>query len=888
MINETPKPPVWADKFLNWFVAEDLIEEIQGDLHEAHFHRSQEMGRLQADRLFIADVFRFFKPYAFEKYSRAKQFLPMFNNYFKIAFRNILHRKSFTAINLVGLTFGIAAVMLIGFYLQNELTYDQSAPEHERIYRLHNHYRDQVYTCMRFPKYFNTEAKDQVNLLNWLKGNEEVETACHFVPSNSQIGGGDKYYVETDGEQFLAEKVLYTNTGMDFQAVFPQQFLAGSPESAFTGYDKVTITEKLAKQWFGSDWQTRDILGRNLTIRDENYELAAVIANVPGNVHYEFDWIVHQERIPSWAGYTYFKLKPNASVEPLLARLNQDINQIYPGYSEDVLSKGILSIPLADIHFTSDTLYELKPIANKAYLTTFGIVGLIILLIILTNYTNLSIAMYADRQKELGMRKVMGARSMDISLQLLIEAVLLAMICLPLVGLILYDVIPHFNELMQINIDRNLLFSGTSILVLIGVLALTGILSGIYPALAYGGRSMLGLFGKSKKINFNHRYFNFRNALLTAQFIMVIGLLSLTFFIQQQIDFISNKDLGYQKEGIVYFEIDGAEKYEKLENALLQLPEIEAVGANGVPGSAMYNQMTYKLKDTDVTLSDGTQQYLTLGTVKALGIKCEACKLLEEGKEKIFVINQTAAEKLAKIKGVEPQDLINETFVSEPEWENEEYGYGVHQNIDGIIDDYKFFSLKYPNQSLIVEIVAKPSWVYEMIVRADTDNWQATMQKIENEYEKIETVRPFDYAFLEDRINDLYLEERRSGTLMKGLSLVALILAMMGLAGIVSYIAYSRQKEIGIRKVLGASVGDILVNFNKQFSYMTLLATVIALPASIFLASKWLEGFAFQIEPQFWVVILAGLAALILVVSVVTIQARWAARQHPIDVLKVD
>jgi putative ABC transport system permease protein len=175
-----------------------------------------------------------------------------------------------------------------------------------------------------------------------------------------------------------------------------------------------------------------------------------------------------------------------------------------------------------------------------------------------------------------------------------------------------------------------------------------------------------------------------------------------------------------------------------------------------------------------------------------------------------------------------------------------------------------------------------------MIVRSNTDNWQATMQKIENEYEKIETARPFDYAFLEDRINDLYLEERRSGTLMKGLSLVALILAMMGLAGIVSYVAYSRQKEIGIRKVLGASVGDILVNFNKQFSYMTLLATIIALPTSIYLASKWLEGFAFQIEPQFWVVLLAGFAALILVVFVVTIQARWAARQHPIDVLKVD
>ncbi len=881
-------PPKWADRFLVWFCSEDLIEEIQGDLHEAYHHRFKAYGRMRANRMFIEDVFRFFKPYAFEKYSRAKQFLPMFNNYFKIAFRNILHRKGFTAINLIGLTFGISAVMLIGFYLKNELTYDHSTPNHERIFRLMNQFRDQTYTCMPFPKYFQSDKATQITLINWLEENEAVEAACHFVPSNSDIGGGDKYFVEVDRDKFIAENVLYTNAGMAFQEIFSQQFLAGSPEAAFGDYDKIVLTEKLAKRWFGERWERQEIIGKTLTVREEKFELAGVIKNVPGNMHYEFDWIVHQERIPSWGAYTYLKLKPEASIASLVAQLNEEVDKIYPGYTEDVLSRGILPLNLTDIHFTGDTLYELKPVANKAYLSTFGIVGMIILLIILTNYTNLSIAMYADRQKELGMRKVLGARSFDISSQLLVEAIVLAMLCLPFVLLIVVDVFPYFNELMEIKIAKSQIFNIGTLLTLVAVLILTGILSAAYPAITYGNRSMLRLFGKKIKQVFGNRHFNFRNGLITAQFIMVIALLSITAYIFQQMEYINNKDLGFEKEGVVYFGIDGAEKYEKLKTALQQYPEIAEIGANGVPGSEMFNQMTYKMKDTDVTLSDGTDQYLSYGSLKTLGIDCKACEVLENGKEEVFIINQTAAKKLAKIKGVQPSALIGETLISEPEWENEEFGFGIPHKVDGVIDDFKFFSLKYPNQSMLITVVAKPEWVYHMLIRINSDNWRNTMRKIENEYKKIETVRPFDFTFLEDHLNQLYASERRSGILMGGFSLVAVILALMGLAGIVSFMAFNRQKEIGIRKVLGASVNDILFNFNKEFSILLGIATLIALPAAIWLTSRWLDSFAFQIKPQIWVVGLAGITALVLVVLVVTIQAKRAASKHPIEVLGAD
>lgn len=881
-------PPKWADRFLSWFCSEELLEEVRGDLYEAYHVHLHKHGPKLANRRFILNVIRFFKPYAFEKYSRAKQFLPMFNNYLKIAIRNILHRKSFTGINLLGLSFGVSAVMLMVFYLKNELTYDHSSPDHQQVYRLLNHYRAQTYTCMSFNDYFNSSKETQQQLINHVKGYDEVVNVCHFVPSESAIGGQDQYFVETDGRRFEADNVLYTNTGPAFQDIFPQTFLMGSAENAYSTFNTVILTEKIAERWFGKNWPDQPLMDKTLTIRDELFRLAGIIKDLPGNVHYQFDWIVHQEKIPSWGAYTYIKLTPSANINTVIDQLNREVDLVYPGYSEDELRKGIGYVALSDIHFTDDMLYELKPVANKAYLSTFGIVGIIILLIIWTNYTNLSIAMYADRQKELGIRKVMGARPRDISFQLLAEATLLALLCFPLCLLLMGFVLPYFSELMDIELSASVLYSWPNLLSLLSLLLLTGLISGLYPSITYGRKSMLGLFGPKAGQWIGARSFSLRNVLITSQFVMVVGLLSITFFIYQQMKYISQKDLGFQKEGIVYWGIDGVEKYKSLKTILMAMPEIEAVGANGVPGQEMFNQLTYKMRGTDVTLSDGTLEYIDLGTVQALGLSCEACDLLEQGRDSIFVINQTAAQKLAKIKGVEPEDLIGETLITEPEWENEEYGFGVPYIIDGIIDDFQYFSLKYPNQSLLIEIDAQPDWAYVMMARAKTNDWPNTIHKMEDAYQEVEQLRPFDLHFLEDRLDQLYTGEKRSGILLGGLSLVAILLALMGLAGIVTYIAYSRKKEIGIRKILGASVKNILFSFNREFIVLMGIATLIAMPVAIFLANKWLNNFAFSIQPQFWIVLLAGFATMLLVILMVTVQARRTAFQEPIEVLRVD
>lgn len=880
-MKEKRLPPKWADQFLVWFCSEDLLEEIQGDLHEAYYHRVKSIGRKQANRQYIKDVFQFFRPYAFEKYSRAKQFLPMYKNYYKIAMRNILHRKGFTAINMLGLTVGISAVLLIGLFLNNEYTYDQSTRDHEQIFRLMNGYRDQVYTPMYFNDYNRSTPEVQKRLINHLEDYEEVQTACHFVLSESDIGGREKYFVEVDGKKIVAANLLNTNTGKEFQEIFPQKFLMGSAEGAFNRSNQIVLTEKLANRWFGNNWQSQDLLGKNIEVRAVNYELIGVVEDQLNNVHFNFDWLIYKDSLTSWAAYTYFKMKPNYDVAAIESRFNSEVDLVYPGYSEDPLRKEVQALPLVDIHFTKGTLYEIKDTANIIYLNTFGIVGLIILLIILTNYTNLSIAMYADRQKELAVRKVMGAQSQDIIFQLLAEAIILALLCFPLCLLLLWLALPYFSELMNIGWSSSILFQGEILFSLLILLLFSGLLSAIYPALSYGKKSMRELFGQKVNRILGNRNFNFRNVLVSFQFFMMVGLLSITFFIHQQMEFINNIDLGYQKENIIHFSIDGIEKYTALKKELLSFPEVKAVGANGLPGSDMYNQTTYKMKDTDVTLADGTMQYLDMGSVEALQLECKECKKLEEGKKRIFLINQTAANKLAKVKGVAPENLIGETLISEPEYENEEYGFGIPVTIDGIMNDYKYFSLKYPNQSLLISVRPEPTYAQHMMVRADTDNWSLTIQKIEAAYAKVEKVQPFDFGFLDKRISDLYEDERKSGILMAGLSLIAIILALTGLAGIVSYIIYSRQKEISIRKILGASVVNILYFFNKEFLILIGLATLIATPISIFLAFKWLNTFAFHIDPSIWVIALAGLVVLMLVGFLVTIQSLKVATTNP-------
>ncbi|MEM1325719.1 MAG: FtsX-like permease family protein [Bacteroidota bacterium] len=811
----------------------------------------------------------------------------MVSNYVKTSLRNIRRRKGFTIINYIGLTVGTVAIVLVGLYLKNEWTYDQHIPEEERIFSMNYKYRDQIYSNVPFTDYFNSDFGTQQQLTAHLKEYDDVQTACQFVPTESAIMGSGQFFVEVGSDRFTAENALYTNTGEAFQSIFPQTFLQGTAATAFSDFGTIVLTEKIAQRWFGSTWKEQDLVGRTLKIGEDNYQLAGVIEYIANNTHFDFNFIIHSKLIPSWGAYTYLKLAPNASIAAVEARFNQEVEKVYPGKTEDELFKGFSMIALADIHFTPDRLYELKPIANTNYLTTFALIACIILLVVWINYTNLSIAMYADRKEELGMRKVLGARRKDIVAQLLIEASLLALICFPACWLLLKLILPYFNELMQTAIPAATVSQATTLLALFGLLLLTGLLSGLYPALAYSKQSLLKLFKDKANWTKQRRVFNFRNALVTGQFVMLIALLSLTYFIYQQMNYVSNKDLGFEKENIIYFPLSGREKFDQLKTQLTALPEIEAVGPSATLGADMANQLTYKLQGSDVTFTDGSPEYLDVGTMEALELDCGACEQLKAGKDQIFVINQTAAEKLAKVNNIAPEELIGQTLVTEPEYYDEEnQTFGFPYVIDGIIDDYNYHNLKIETQPMFIQVYANMPWVYYVMVRANTNDWESTIQDIKTAYASVEAERPFDFTFLDQHLSSIYETERNTGILLALLSLTTLILALMGLAGVVSYLAQSKEKEIGIRKVLGASVSSILMQFNREFLLLVGFATLITLPIALYLGQQWLNSFAYRIQPQFWVILLAAVCTAFIVMLLVSLQSHRAASRKPAETLR--
>ncbi|MEM9895848.1 MAG: FtsX-like permease family protein, partial [Bacteroidota bacterium] len=593
MRSKEAKPPSWAISLLKGFVSDELEEEIVGDLLEAYSSRRNRYNKILVDLWFILDVFKFLRPYSMEKYSRSKQFLPLYKNYLKIACRNMMKRSAFTLLNITGLCLGITCVFLVGLYLNHEKEYDKVFPEAKNTYRLVNKYRDQVYSCMPFPDYYGSDQSTQMRLINQLKTYNGVRDACHFVTNTSAIGPNEKAYVGMNGKRFALDNFLYTSTGSSFHAVFPQVFVQGSAETAFSAFDQVVITAELASLFFGKDWKTQEILYSSISIGSDTYMIAGIVENPPGNIHFDFNLIVHTDKIPSWGAYTYFTVNDQTTGNQILTALNADIDLVYPGYTDDILSKGAQILSLLDIHFTNSRLYELKPPANQTYLKIFGILGVVILLIIWTNYANLSIAIYAPRQRELGVRKVMGARKRDIRFQIIAEALLTSIVCFPLIWSLTYLAIPFMNQLLSIEVANIVMLKLSTCLVLLSLLIITGLISGWYPAMTYSKRALLGLFKSGKRNEKVRQAFSFRTVLLTFQFFMIVALISISTIIIQQLRYIQDRPSGFEKEGVVFFPVNGAEKYNQILSILSRFPEIKAIGNGMIPGQEMYNQTTY-------------------------------------------------------------------------------------------------------------------------------------------------------------------------------------------------------------------------------------------------------------------------------------------------------
>lgn len=877
--------PKWATRLLRWYCKDWLAEEIIGDLEEAYHDRQRRYGKTYAARQHVLDVIRFIRPGVVSTLHEHKQDPPMIKNYFKIALRNLVRRKGYATINITGLVAGLTCALLAWLYVEHESSYDQFHAESEDIYRIVRTYRSQTYSCLAFRDYWQTPVEVQQNQADAYEALSNVEAVTQFVVSNAAITGRRKaYFVENGRKRFVANKILFTNRGNEFLEVFSWNFIQGNPETALDGPGKIVLTQSQANRYFGK--QER-VIGEFLRIDTTDFTVTGVIDDVPSYSHFDFELIATTRRIPSWGAYFYAKTNGNTATAELSKQISNTYYNLYPDEKDDPLNRALFVQPLEDIHLFGGFLYELKKPGDLRYLYIFGIIGTIILLITCTNYTNLSVAMYVGRQREMGMRKVMGARKNSIRLQFLFEACLLVFITLPVAFLLLELLLPFFNRVMEMELtNRFIREPGAFLLALLLALGV-GLLSGLYPSMVLARKSINHLF-KDRLQSAGVSGALLRRSLIGLQLVLLIGLGSATVFINKQLNFIQNKDLGYEQEGIFMFRMSGLDNYKYLKNEITNIPGVTGVGSGSVPGRPMYNQITYAIGNPDESLDNGSSLRMSKGLIDLLGIEHPALQALDTGKAVVYLINEKAAKTFSELAGVPEHELVGRTFLTEPEYVQDNGTRGFAKTIDGIVHDFHFFTLREKINPMFIEVRNTPEWINNVVVKADTRNMYEVIRAVKQRYDAVdqEGEVPFRAYFMDDSIESLYEKEAQIGQLSKVLSGVAILLASMGLIGLSAYLINQRRSEISIRKVFGASIREILLLVNREFAIIVVVATVLAAPVVYLGIRMWLQGFAYHIEPQWYYIAAVGLISLLIVLGIVSLQSLKAARTSPAVTLR--
>lgn len=807
-------------------------------------------------------------------------------NYLKVATRNLRRRAFYNVSNFLCLTIGIFCAVLAVLYLNYENSFDAFVPEVGSKYRIGQQYRSQGYSMLAFPEYFDTEAEAQRRHIAAIGETKGVAQACQFFVFDAPT------LVEIANKELPTEYLLQTNTPEAFFDFFGFSFLIGDA-MAFGGRPNTAVlTETEAQRFFGENWRSQEVVGQILTVEGEEYEIVGVMQDVPPNCHFDFRVAFHRDRIDYWGARVYVQLAKEEDPDAFRDRLAANFSSVNNRLVEDELFLGPIVQPLRSLHLNSDLLYEMKPPGDKRYLYIIGIIAAIILLLTISNYTNLSIAMNAGRAREIGMRKLFGASEGQVASQFMLESVVLGVLTLPVVGLAVYLLLPAFNRLMGAGIRENLVLNPLGWLFLLGVAAAVGILAGLYPAFFLARRPVLKLF-RGNVVKNNFKGFSTRKAIVTFQFALLIGLCSLTLFVNRQLAFMQEKDLGFGEDNILYVSLsEDSTQFISFRDELLRLPQVTGVGSGSTFGGEPFNQTTYQLEGTEAVFDDAYTLYLDYAALQLLDIETSIPQYVErpdEAPRQLRLVNETLVERLSNRFDLSREELIGQTVVEEPEYTNPESGeVGFPFVIAGTFNDLNIFSLRERMTPMFMTVYKEPRFVYDVIVKYRNAKPNEIVDLVKERYEAVLPGKAFVYSFLTENLEELYEQERRIARLSIYFSVIAFLVAVIGLVGLTAFLTTLKRKEIGIRKVLGASNYDILLRFNREYLALILVALLVAVPLTYYGVSRWLAGFAYRTGISGGVFLLAGFITLFLTVVAVSLVTLRTARRVPVEALQAN
>ncbi|WP_075350794.1 ABC transporter permease [Algoriphagus marinus] len=801
----------------------------------------------------------------------------MLKNYLKIAFRGYLRNRRFTFLNLLSLVAGLFVAYVGISYINFENSYDGFHENSDRIYRLARTYRTQDYSVIGFPNWSDGTAEEQERQAQTFKSSPGIEEVTQFItsPYTEFIRSGESQ-IQNDG-------ILSTNTPEGFVKMFSWKPVLGSLNNFSEGSRKALLTASVAEKLFGSDYFSQTgLINSSIQIGGEDYELAAIIEDVPVNSHFDFSVALSKDRIDYWGSRIYLQTNPNSSIEEVQNQLNATIATFNPRLAADELYSQHFLQPIESIHLNSNILYETKTPGNKNYITMISFFAGFILIITLFNYANLTLAIKSKESKTIGVRKAMGAQNSMITTQFLIEGVLLSLIAIPFVGLLISLVIPQFNSLMGTDISNNLIAEPMTLVTLLILAVMIGILASLSPAIYLGMRGAVSLFKEDLKQS-NFQQFPIRKYLVISQFVILIAISSVSLLISQQLEFVEGKDIGYKKEGILYA-YTSPENQGVFRQKLRQIPGVIAVGTGSSFGLQTFNQGTYKLEGLETVFDDSNQLYLDFEGLKAYELKTT---LTGTPSARTTLINRTAAEKFANAKGVRAEDLIGTQVITEPEYTNEETGQvGFPFTIGGIFEDINLFSLHEKVTPYFLTLSENLEMDGRSIVSYYPENAAEVLAAVNSIYNELNEPFPLDLEYLSENVAQLYAQDRQTADLLLYFNIIAVILAALGIIGITIFLTMARKKEIGIRKVLGASVFSIIQSSTKEYLVLVGIALLIAWPIAFYAANSWLSNFAYRIDINQFVFASIGLTTFIFTAFIVGIIAYQAAQANPVNSLK--
>lgn len=804
----------------------------------------------------------------------------MFRNYLKTGFRNLKGNLTFTLLNILSLVIGSLVVYLAIGYLNFENSYDRFHENSEDLYRVVRTQRSQDYATIGFAEWSQTSAEDQLRQIQVFKEINGVEDASQFIISNEPEF---LRYKNIDLEQ---DDILITNTPESFSEMFSWRVLSGSLKNFSTIKNSVIINESTAKKITSGSIQ--ELINQTVEIADKHYTISAVIKDVPKNSHFDFQIAISEDQIPYWGSNLYLQLSENANPKTVLQQFNRDILKANPNLAESDTYKGHYLQKITDIHLNSNILYELKTPGNPTYIYLISAFGILIILITLFNYTNFTIAIKTKQSRTIGIRKVLGASNKAIAVQFLMEAILLVFFTLPVLVLCLILVLPEFNRFMKVGLASNPLFDLNAMTTILLMLILFGILASIAPIIILAPKKIPGLF-KDKLNDKKFETFSIRKFLIISQIAILIGVSSVSYFMYQQITYIQDKDLGFQKDGVLYA-YSSPESLELFQQELKSIPEITYVGNGSTFGIEQFNQLEYKLEGQETIFDDSNQFYLDYEAIKAYDLKTNLSQSIFEKNDRKnrTLINKSAAERFSEIKGIRIEELIGTKVITEPSYQNEDGSYGIPFTIDGFYEDINAFSLKESIKPYFITVSDRVRMGGTSIISYNPDQTERVIRKIKKAYANLDNSYPLKIEFLDKKYEQLHDQEVKTANLIFTLNAIAVILASIGITGISLLLIVGRKKEIGIRKVLGASVIQILRLSVREYGYFVLIGLLVSTPVAWWIIKKWLNNFAYSISIQPWVFMIAALLVLILSGLIVSIVSYKAALTNPVKSLKTE